>query len=143
MFEINWLAILVSVLASMALGGIWYGPLFGKVWMRGLGIDPKNTEQVNKMKKGAGLAYAQQFLGSLLAVYVLAHILWAFGVALPDTTGWQAGVMGGFWCWLGFVLPVKYGDKLWGGKSLKFVSVDLSYYLVNLVVAGIILSVWK
>ena len=27
---LNWWAILVAVAAAFALGGLWYGPLFGK-----------------------------------------------------------------------------------------------------------------
>ncbi|MBK6498787.1 MAG: DUF1761 domain-containing protein [Saprospiraceae bacterium] len=30
----NWLAILGSGLVPMAVGALWYGPLFGKVWMK-------------------------------------------------------------------------------------------------------------
>ncbi|MCR4280574.1 MAG: DUF1761 domain-containing protein, partial [Candidatus Komeilibacteria bacterium] len=90
----------------------------------------------------AGPAYIQQFIGALLMAYVLAHILWAYSLATPEISGWWAGVQGAFWIWLGFILPVKYGDKLWGDKKLKFVSIDLGYYLILLIIMGIIISVW-
>ena len=30
--DINWLAVLVAAVVTFVLGGVWYGPLFGKVW---------------------------------------------------------------------------------------------------------------
>jgi Protein of unknown function (DUF1761) len=30
--DINWLAVLVAAVVTFVLGGIWYGPMFGKVW---------------------------------------------------------------------------------------------------------------
>ncbi|HEU4427486.1 MAG TPA: DUF1761 domain-containing protein [Myxococcota bacterium] len=31
--EISWLATLIATALAFALGGVWYGPLFGKAWM--------------------------------------------------------------------------------------------------------------
>jgi hypothetical protein len=33
MSEISWLATLAATALAFALGGLWYGPLFGKAWM--------------------------------------------------------------------------------------------------------------
>jgi hypothetical protein len=140
--EINLLAVLVAAIAAMVVGGVWYGPLFSKLWMEGMGWDPNNAELMAKMKKSAGPAYAQQFVGALITAFVFAHVLWAFGEALPDMTGPMAGLQGAFWTWLGFILPVKYGDKLWSGKKFKYVAIDLGYYLVVLAVTGLILASW-
>ena len=32
--HLNWLAVLLATLAGFATGGLWYGPLFGKAWMK-------------------------------------------------------------------------------------------------------------
>lgn len=140
--EINYLAVLVAGLISMVFGGIWYGPLFGNLWIKGMGWDPQNKKQMEAMKASAGPAYAQQLVGALLMAFVFAHVLWAFRVASPMTPI-AAGVQGAFWMWLGFVLPVKYGDKLWGGKTFSYVAIDLGYYLVLLIAMGLILSLWR
>lgn len=141
--EINYFAVLVAAVSSMVLGGRWYGPLFGKLWMRGMGWNTNDKEFMDKMKKSMGSSYFQQFIGSLLTAFVFAHVLWAFAKALPDMTGVSAGLQGGLWMWLGFILPIKYAEKLWGGKKLKYLSVDLGYYLVLLLVMGLILAVWR
>ena len=142
MIDVNYWAVLVGGVVAMIVGGLWYGPLFGKAWMRGMGWDPNNAELMEKMKKKAGPAYLQMFILALVQAYVLAHGIWAFGIAMPDVTGVSAGLQSGFWIWLGFVLPIKYGDKLWGGKQFKYVAVDLAYYLVILLITGVIISVW-
>lgn len=142
--EINYWAVLVAGVVSMIIGGLWYGPLFGKMWMKGQGLDPNDKERMEKMKKAAGSAYAQMFIGSLIQMYVFAHVLWAFDAALTEKMGpVAAGLQGGFWMWLGFILPVKYGDKLWSGKKFNYVAIDLGYYLVLLLISGVILSSWK
>ena len=141
--DINYWAVLVGGVVAMIVGGLWYGPLFGKAWMRGMGWDPDDAEQMARVKKAAGPAYFQMFILALVQTYVLAHIIWAYGLALPTVTGVSASLQSGFWIWLGFVLPIKYGDKLWGGKQFKYVAVDLGYYLVLLCVLGVILSVWQ
>ena len=128
MATVPWLAVLVCGIAAMIIGGVWYGPLFGKMWMMGMGWDPNNRELMASKKKGMALAYLQMFILALVQAYVLARI--------------APSLKGAFWIWLGFILPLKYGDKLWGGKALKYVVVDLAYYLVLLCVMGIILASW-
>lgn len=143
MLDVNYIAVLVSGVIAMILGGLWYGPLFGKMWMQGMGWDPNNQALMAEKKKASGLHYAQMFVLALIQAFVLAHVLWAFSVADPTYVGAWAGIFGGFWIWLGFVLPIKYGDKLWGGKAFKYVAIDLGYYLVVLAVMGIVLSLWR
>lgn len=144
MAEINYLAVLIAGIVAMIIGGLWYGPLFGNAWMRGQGLDPNNKEQMENMKKSAGPAYFQMFIGALLMAFVFAHVLWAFDAALTEKlSAVSAGLQGGFYMWLGFILPVKYGDKLWNNKKFAYVAVDLGYYLVLLLVNGIVLSMWR
>lgn len=138
---INLWAVLVSAIAAMVLGFLWYGPFFGKKWSKGMGWDLSSKEAVEKMQKGAGTAYLQQFIGALLMAFVFATILSAFRVAAPQAA-WMAGLQGAFWMWLGFVLPVKYGEKLWGNRPWSVMGIDLSYFLVNLIAMGMILSYW-
>ena len=45
---INWWAVLVATVLAFILGGIWYGPVFGKAWLDALGkteddIEPSPT----------------------------------------------------------------------------------------------------
>ena len=42
--SVNWLAVIVGTVVSMALGTLWYGPLFGKTWLRLIGKSPEEIE---------------------------------------------------------------------------------------------------
>jgi hypothetical protein len=143
MLDINYWAVLVGGIVNMVVGGLWYGPLFGKMWMKGMGWDPNDKERMARMKKAANWSYPQMFITALIMVWVFAHVLEAFRIALPDMGGIAAGLQGGFYMWLGFVLPIKYGDKLWNGKAFKYVAIDLGYYLVVLLAVGAILACWR
>jgi len=51
MIELNYLAIIAAAIASMLIGWLWYGPLFGKQWMKLAGL---KKSDMKKMKKKAG-----------------------------------------------------------------------------------------
>ena len=72
---VNWLAVLVGVVASNALGFLWYGPLFGKTWLSMIG---KKQEEL----KSSPSMYAVTALASAITMVVLSLIVHAFG-------GWE------------------------------------------------------
>ncbi|OHA21318.1 MAG: hypothetical protein A2849_03215 [Candidatus Taylorbacteria bacterium RIFCSPHIGHO2_01_FULL_51_15] len=136
---INYLAVLVCGVASMVLGSLWYGPLFGKQWIALSGMTPEQMEQGKK--KGMAKLYALSFLGSLLMAYVLAHSL-IFASSYFETSGISAGLMAGFWSWLGFVAPVTLGSVLWDGKPWRLWILNNGYQLLLLLIMGAILALW-
>ncbi len=147
--EINYWAILVAALSSMVIGSLWYGPLFGKIWMEGMGWPVNDKAAMDKMmadgKKQMPLLYGTQFILSLIMAFCLAHILWRNGMEyreeFPVSLG--QGIVAGAFLWLGFIMPVQYGTSLWSGKKFKYVAVELGYWLVLLMVMGGVLSVWR
>jgi len=136
---INWLAVLVCVVFAMALGALWYGPLFGKQWMQMMGFTMESMDAAKK--KGMAKSYIFMAIGALVMVFVLDHNL-TFGSAYLHITGVSAGLQAGFWNWLGFVAPTTVGMVLWEGKPWKLWCIVAGYYLVSLLVMGVILAVW-
>ncbi|MGB3922110.1 MAG: DUF1761 domain-containing protein [Minisyncoccia bacterium] len=136
---INYWAVLVAAVSSMAVGFLWYGLLFKKPWMAMMGYAP---EVMSGMKMAANKAYAIQFVASLVMAYVLSHVL-VFATSYMNSSGWTSGASSGFWMWLGFVAPVSLGVVLWENKPWKLWYINASHYLVSLIVMGIILSLWK
>ena len=113
--NVNVWAVLVSAVASMIVGSIWYGPLFGKPFMRAMGMDTWTKEKQDEMKKGMALTFLWQFISSIVMFSVLA---WILGVMnLLSLTG---GLCGAVLLWIGFVVPVQFGEQLWGGKMILF-----------------------
>lgn len=135
---INPLAILACVIVAVALGSVWYGPLFGKSWMKMSGIEmpKKMTPAVKKMMMKS---YGIQLIGSILMAFVMAHSM-VFAMTYLGITGISAGLQGGFWNWLGFVAPVTLGAVIWEGKPWKLWFINAGYYLVLLSVMGIIIA---
>src|SRR5437899_2301190 len=135
---INYISVLIAAVVSMPLGFLWYGPLFGKQWMKLSGM---SKEKINAAKKSgkANMGYGLMFVGSLVMAYVLAHSL-VFASSYLKVTGVPAGVMAGFWSWLGFIGPVTMGSVLWDGKPWKLWLINNGYYIILLPLMGVILA---
>ena len=131
---VNYWAVIASVVASMVIGFVWYGPLFGKAWMKEVGT----TEADMKKGDGMGMMYGLTALGSLVEAYVLAHF-----VSYAGATTLALGAVTGFWIWLGFILPVFLGLVLFEGRSMKLFGINVSYHLVNVMIMGMILASWR
>ncbi|OGH92149.1 MAG: hypothetical protein A2534_00885 [Candidatus Magasanikbacteria bacterium RIFOXYD2_FULL_39_9] len=136
--SVDFLPVLVAAVASMVIGSIWYGPLFGKKFMVAMGMDKWTPEQQVAMKKKMWMSYVGQFVASLVMFYVLAGITYNFVYSFAQG-GWAKGAMVGFIMWVGFVLPLKVGDVLWGGNKTLFWLESLNM-LITLLAAGAIIG---
>lgn len=141
--DINYWAVIVAALSSVAIGSVWFGPLFGTTFMKGVGMDKWDEAKKTAMTKAMPVTYVKQIIMSLLMAFVVAHVLWAFRIAMPDQSAMSAGLQGAFWLWLGIAVPIRYGESLWNGQEFKYVAIDLGYWLVLLIVYGLILSGWR
>lgn len=68
--EINWLAVLAASLVGFIIGAIWYGPLFGKAWMKIVGLTEKDSANAYM-----GKIYAMCFVLQLIMPTNLAMFL--------------------------------------------------------------------
>ena len=133
---VNFWAVLVSAVAGMVVGSIWYGPLFMKPFSKAMGMDQLSLEQREAMKKDMMPMYIKQFIASLVTMYVFA---WVIGATNQLTV--VGGLTAGFWVWFGFIMPTKYGEQLWGGKMVLF-WIGMSGSLVTMLAAGAIIGAW-
>lgn len=132
--DVNWLAIVACAVASMVIGSIWYGPLFGKQWTKLVGL---TKEDLEKGKKTMPQTYTGMFIGSIVTSFVLAVI-----ISMAPMPGMMTGITGAFWVWIGFIVAVKYSDVLFEKKPLKLYFIEIGYYFCFLLVAGAILGSW-
>ncbi len=129
---INLIAVLAAAVAAMVIGFLWYGPLFGKQWIKLMGLSSKD---INKAKqKGMGKLYLINFIAGIVTAYVLA--------VLVDGMAITSALITGFWVWLGFFAAVMVGSILWEGKPLQLYFLNVIYWLVNVEVMSVILSLW-
>ncbi len=136
MANLNLWAVLVATVSSMVVGSIWYGPLFGKMFMKEMGMDTWSTEKQAAMKKTMGLSYLAQFIASFVMFSVLSGIIVGFGHATL-----VGGAMTGVILWFGFVVPLALGNLIWGGKKTLF-WLNIGNMFITLLVAGAILGAW-
>lgn len=136
---INYLAVLVSAIAAVVIGALWYGPVFGKPWMKMMGFDMAAMKGMKMTPIGAMIG---GFITSLLMAYVLSHI-YVFASTYMGTAGVMGGLSSGFWIWLGFAVPMTGASYLFEGKPLKLWVLNAAYYLVVLLAMGAIIGAWQ
>lgn len=141
MVPVNYLAVLASAVLMMALGFLWYGPLFGKTWSQLMRWSEMTPEKMKEMQKKARPAYAATFLGALVMSFVMSHTL-IFASTYLHESGISAGLQTGFWNWLGFVVPVTIGTVFWDGKPWKLWIINAGYYLLGMLLIGVLLALW-
>lgn len=133
--DVNYFGIIASGIFMMILGYAWYGPLFGKPWMKMVGLKKEDMSGMN----GAQMAktYGLMFVSSLVMAYVFAYILGVFQVETIFTA-----VTAAFWTWLGFIATTMFSGILWLKKPMNLFVIDAGYYLAGLIGIGIILTLW-
>jgi hypothetical protein len=132
---VNYLAILVASIVSMAIGFLWYGPLFGKLWMSWMNLNKKKIDE--SKQKGMAKYYVAAFIGTFVTNLVLAGTLTYIGAR--DVLD---GVALAFWLWLGFIATTTLSSVLWEGKPVKLYLLNNAHNLVSIIVAAIILVLW-
>lgn len=124
--------IVVSMVVSVVLGFFWYGPLFGKAWMKLSGIQmPEKKPSASVMVKPIILS----LIGSFFMTYVLSFSI-AFHNAYYHTSGSGAAVAIGFLLWLGFIVPTHFNFTGWEGKPWKLFFIHTGYWLVFIVIVS-------
>jgi hypothetical protein len=130
---INYWAVLVSVIGSMAIGYVWYSmPVFGRMWMNLIG----KTEA--ELKGGAGPAMGIAVIYSFFIAYVFAHVIDYTGAATA-----MDGITAAFWIWLGLPFAVIAMQNLFSMRPFKLTIINSGYHLIQLVLMGILFAVWK
>lgn len=136
---VNYLAIILSAVAAIVIGFIWYGPLFGQMWIKMMGWTKADIKK--GQSKGMMMQYGVSAIGSLVMAYILANFL-AFATAYTGIRGLNAGIITGFGAWLGFIAPFSLNSVLWEGKSWNLWLLNNGYSLVTLLTMGTILALW-
>jgi hypothetical protein len=141
MIEINYVAILVAVVANFFVGFLWYTPLFGKAWAKENGFDTSVKPAGGDIAKGM----IMNVIGNFLLAYVFAHNMaaWTFVPEMKDAPAVGTIMMSAIFTWLGFFVPVDLNAVAWERKSWKLFFINTGYHLTTLIVASAILTLMK
>jgi hypothetical protein len=124
------LHVLVTALAGFVIGGLWYGPLFSKPWMKASGVTPGNMTTAQSVR--------------LFASAFVVNVIVAFGLAIliGHDHSLHGGMHTGFFVSLMFMATAIGMTYLFEKRPLKLFLINAGYQVVNCVVMGGILGIW-
>lgn len=133
--EINYWAVLIATLSSMAVGAIWYSmKVFGKRWVKLARVD---------MDRGgsAVVPILVTLLVSFITAWVLAgatNIAWHFYGG-----GYLLAALGtGVILWAGFTAARFITHDAFEGRPSSLTVLNIAHELVTIVIMAIIIGVW-
>ncbi len=125
----SWLAILAAAFLTFVLGGLWYGPLFGKPWMRASGMTEERARQGN-----TPLIFGLSFVLQLLAAFSLDMFIGEEGASFGLFAGSMTGI---------FFVATAFGVVyLFEQRPLAHWAVNAGYHIVSFTMMGAILGAW-
>ncbi len=130
--SVNWLAIVVATLASMAVGFVWFSPgVFGSAWMAEIGRSPDEMG-----------ASPTLYLWTLLAAFVTAYILALF-IGHVGNASLVSGLLAGLVAGVGFVATSFATHAIFHSYTLRHWLITAGHQVVSLAVMGTILGAWR
>lgn len=125
---ISWLGVLLAALSSFLVGGIWYGPLFGKRWQIEAGLSDED------MKRGKlPVIFGVSFLLNIVAAGL-------FAVFIGPKPGLLRAVEAGAAIGLGLVATSFWISYLFARRSLLLGLIDGGYMTLRFVVYGLVIA---
>lgn len=133
------LHLVILVVIMQALGFVWYGPLFGKLWAEIIGMPPRESLSPEEKKVMGKRMMPVMILNVVLnAVTVFAFFFFSQTAFLPIPLA--------IILFVGFILPMTASGAMWSGKSRtlawKLFWVTSGYQLLAFLAMGIYFSVW-
>jgi hypothetical protein len=127
--EVSWLAVALSAVSSLVLGGIWYSPmLFAKAWQQAAGLSDDQLKSGN-MAKIFGLTLVLSFIAAAVFAMFLGP---NFGVGPATAAGFSAGL-----CWVAASYGITY---LFEHRPLKLWLVNGGYHTLQFTLFGLIIG---
>ena len=136
--SINWLAVVACVVASMIIGGVWFGPkTFFPIWWKAIG--KSDTPDPSGSTIGMGLTWGLIVFSAFVQAVFMSLMVHAMGSMTPGGATLGSGAMAGFFLWLGFVAPSSLTNKLFADR-LKAWVLEVGNHLITFVAMGAIIG---
>lgn len=130
MWNISILAVVLAAAVGFLIGGLWYGPLFLKVWQREAGVADADMQ-----KRHPAYVFGGAFVLQLVAAYFMGHVFATYGGLSAKST-----ILTALGLALAFVVTAFGVNYLFAGKSVKLWAIDLGYYIVTYTLMGAIFA---
>jgi hypothetical protein len=157
--EMNFYIFFLAAIVPLVIGFVWYGPLFGNVWMKELGFTKESLADLNRV-----LTLTLSYVFSLfIAMFLLPATIHQMGVysSLAGEPGFAESTEEAFTYFQDFLL--NYGDRfrtfkhgalhgilsglflalpviaiiaMFERKSVKYIAINAGYWIVTLAIMG-------
>lgn len=133
LFDVNFLAVIVAAIVQFALGALWYSnTMFAQAWMADNNIKPGDIKQGTV---DMALRYGSTLILFFLVSWVLAALLQVATVAQAVNASVVIG--------LGLVACSMAIHYIYENKTLRLFIINAGYNVFGLIIAAIILTLWK
>jgi len=128
--SVNWLAVLLGTVVSMALGALWYGPLFGQLWLKLIGkteeeLDPNPT------------IYIKTAIVAFIGMLALNVVVVTFGA-----TTFLSGLVIAAFIFIGIGATTTFVYTTFEGPPEKVWLLYVAYHLVVYLIMGGVFAIW-
>ncbi len=129
--EVNYLSILVAGLAAWALGALWYGPLFGKMWQKEVGMSDEDLKGANMpLIFGSSFVLMCVMMFGMVPALLMAH----------DNISVGHGAFHGALFGVFFAATSMGINYLYQRRSIKLWLIDGIYQIALLAIGGAVLA---
>ena len=131
--QVNYWAVLIAMLSSMAVGSIWYSRgVFGNTWIK--------LAKITMSKNGSAvLPIVATAIVSLITAYVLAHVAFLSNQFFHNSF-LQDAVTTAFWLWLGLTAARFITHDAFEGRPVKLTVINISHEFVTILIMGAIIG---
>lgn len=129
--SVNWLGVVVGMLLSMVMGTLWYGPLFGNLWMRLIG---KTADELESNP----LDYVKTAVAAFVAMAFLNMVVVSFGAQ-----SFLGGLLTGALVFIGFGATQTLVYTLFEGPKETVWLLYSAYQLLVFAIMGGVFAIWR
>ena len=133
--DVNYLAVILAVIATQALGFLWYGQVFYKPWVAARAIDLSEEENPGPV------IYLVPLVCALVIAYTLARLVDMTGA---DSVGDCIAIAA--FAWIGFAGTVQLTQINYSEAKVKRLSTFLiegGYMLASFLIIGAIIGAFQ
>lgn len=132
--EVHFISIILAMIVNIAVGMLWYGPLFGKIWLKMTGMKQEDAQMkpidmamawVVAFLMTVGLNSTLQFSEMVSEIDGILNILATAGMITAT-----------------FMAPVGLNLVIWEKRNPMLFLLNMGHFFVTLIATGIVLSFW-
>jgi cation transport ATPase len=132
--EVNYVAILLAVLASFAIGGIWYSPkVLGRRWAT------LTKQKTDNNTKGLLRMMAVTIVCYFLLAFVIAHVAYISHDFFKNSF-LQDSLTTAFWLWLGVSVTTVLVQDIFERRPFALTVMTIGYQFVLIMTMGLIIG---